>query len=189
MSKYSSILASLHPVQHGTHLNRVSKYQEYEHEWNISAIQCPIDIKDIGKFEHQNNISINVSVNRYEDKQIFPLRITTKTVAIHYVNLLCITAGWKISSRICERIEQTGIKSITNNRKHRTYFCWYCLHGCASEEVLKKHLKRCKLHGAQKIKFPEVGDKKGAWKSQVYKSRIPAKFTFCHLRGFQKHIM
>ena len=123
MSKYSSILASLHPVQHGTHLNRVSKYQEYEHEWNISAIQCTIDIKDIGKFEHQNNISINVSVNRYEDKQIFPLRITTKTVAIHYVNLLCITAGWKISSRICERIEQTGIKSITNNRKHRTYFC------------------------------------------------------------------
>ena len=72
-----SILASLHP--------------EYEHELNMSRIQYPADIKDIGKFEHQNNISVNVY--GYEDKKIFPLRITTVIVARDLVNLLYITAG------------------------------------------------------------------------------------------------
>ena len=57
----------------------------------MSGIQCPVDIKDINRFEHQNNISVNVC--EYEDKKIFPLRITTMTAASHHVNLLYITAG------------------------------------------------------------------------------------------------
>ena len=70
---------------------KVSKHREYEHELNMSRIQYPADIKDIGKFEHQNNISVNVY--GYEDKKIFPLRITTVIVARDLVNLLYITAG------------------------------------------------------------------------------------------------
>ena len=34
----------------------------------MSGIQYPVDIKDIGKFEHQNNISVNVY--GYEDKNM-----------------------------------------------------------------------------------------------------------------------
>ena len=83
-----SILASLHPVQHNSY--RVSKYQAYEHQLNMSGIEYSVDIKHIVKFEHQNNISVNVY--EYEDKKIFPLRITIMTVARHYVNLLYITA-------------------------------------------------------------------------------------------------
>ena len=70
---------------------RVPKYQEYEHELSMSGIQYPVDIKGIGKFEHQSNISINVYRN--EDKKIFPLRITIVTVARDLLNLLYITAG------------------------------------------------------------------------------------------------
>ena len=64
-----SILASLHPVQRRNHLDRVSKYQEYEHDLIMSGIQYPADIKDIGKFEHQSNISVNVY--GCEDKKSF----------------------------------------------------------------------------------------------------------------------
>ena len=103
-----SILASLHPVQCKNHQFRVSKCQEYERESNISGIKYPVDIKDISKFEHQNNISI--SVYGYEDKKIFPLHISTMTAARHHVNLLYITAD--ISLRIGERLEQTGIETI-----------------------------------------------------------------------------
>ena len=42
-------------------------HQEHEHELNISGIQYPADIKDIGEFECQNNISINKY--GYEDKK------------------------------------------------------------------------------------------------------------------------
>ena len=86
-----SILASSHPVQYTNSPYRVSKYQEYEHELHMFGIQYPVDIKDIGKFEHQHNISVNVY--GYEDKKIFPLRITTMTAAKHHINLLYVTAG------------------------------------------------------------------------------------------------
>ena len=88
----------------------------------MSGIRYVIDIKDIGKFEHQNNVSVNVY--EYEDKNIFPLRMTNVTVARPQLN-----------------------------------FCQYCLHGCSSEEVLKTHMERCKLHGVQRIKLPEAGIK------------------------------
>ena len=55
-----SILVSLHPLQYRNDRDRVSKYQEYEHDLNMFGIQYPEDIKDIGKFEYQNNISINI---------------------------------------------------------------------------------------------------------------------------------
>ena len=55
-----SILVLLQPVQCRNNPYRVSKYQEYEHDLNMSGIQYHVDIKDIGKFEHQNNISVNV---------------------------------------------------------------------------------------------------------------------------------
>ena len=51
----------------------------------MSGIQNPVDIKDIDKFKHQNNISVNVY--GHEDKKIFPLRITTVTIARDHVNL------------------------------------------------------------------------------------------------------
>ena len=86
-----SILASLDPVHCRNSLHRVSKHQEYEHEFNMSGIQYPVDIKDIGKFKHQNNISVNVY--GHKDKKIFPLSITTETTARHHMNLLYITAG------------------------------------------------------------------------------------------------
>ena len=55
-----SILASLHPVQCRNNPDRVSKYRQYEHDLNMSGIQYSVDTKDIGKFEHQSNISVNV---------------------------------------------------------------------------------------------------------------------------------
>ena len=55
------ILASLHPVP------QRNNNQGYERELNMSGIQYPVDIKDIGKFEKQYNISVNVY--GYEDKK------------------------------------------------------------------------------------------------------------------------
>ena len=119
-----SILASLHPLQYRNNPDRGSKYQKYEHELNMSGIQYPIDVKDIGKSEHQNTISANVY--GYKNKNIFPLRITTVTTARHHVNLLYITA---------DETSQDLIRLVSrqyNNDNHKEYFCQYCLHGCIS---------------------------------------------------------
>ena len=55
-----SILGLLHPLQYWNNQFRVSKYQEYSREFNMSGIQYPADIKKISKFEHKNNINVNV---------------------------------------------------------------------------------------------------------------------------------
>ena len=59
-----------------------SKCQEYEHKLNMSGIQYPVDIKDIGKFQQENNISVNVY--GYKDKKNFPVR--------YYHHELCKTS-------------------------------------------------------------------------------------------------
>ena len=86
-----SILASLHSVQCRNHPDRVTNYEEYESELSMSGVKYLVDIKDIHKYEHQNNISVNVY--GCEDKKIFLLGITTMGIARRRMNLLYITAG------------------------------------------------------------------------------------------------
>ena len=177
-----SILASLHPVQQRNNPHRVSKYQEYERELNMSGIQYHVDMKDIGKFEQQNNV--NVNVYGYEDKKIFPLRITTITVARHHVSLLYIIAG-ETSHYVLMKDLSRLVSFQYNNNYHKKYFCQYCLHGCTSEEVLKNHLGRCKLHGAQRIKFPEADDKKGCGKVKFTKTEYQLPLPFIIYTDFK----
>ena len=107
----------------------------------MSGIQYPVDIKGISRFEHQNNISVNVY--GYKDKKIFLLRITTAAVARHHVNLLYIIAVEKFHYVLVNNLSRL-VSSQYNNHKSKTYFCQHCMHGCTSEEVLKNHLERCK---------------------------------------------
>ena len=80
----SSILALSHPVQYRNHLTRVSKYQEYEHDLNMSGIQYPVDIKGIGRFGYKNNISVKTSMGT----KIKNLPAAQDITWIYYTSLL-----------------------------------------------------------------------------------------------------
>ena len=112
-----SILALLHPVQHINSQHRVSKYQECERELNMSGIQYPVGVKDIEKFEYQNNISVNVY--GYKDKKIFPLRITTMTAASHCVNLLYISAGETLHYILVKDLSRLVLRQYNNDSNKR----------------------------------------------------------------------
>ena len=60
-----SILAHLHVVPPHQHGYRVEKYTPYENELNMEGITYPVAVKDVPKFEKQNDISVNVF--GYED--------------------------------------------------------------------------------------------------------------------------
>ena len=72
-----------------------------------------------------------------------------------------------------------------NNENNKTYFCQYCFHGCISEEVLKNHLGRCKLHRAQRIKLPEVDDKKRRNKVKFTKAEYQLRLPFVFYVDFK----
>ena len=80
-------------------------------------------------------------------KKIFPLRITTVTTARQHVNLSYITAS-KTSHYVLLKDLSRLVLRQDNNDNNKRYFCQFCLHDCISEEVLKNHSGRCKLHGA-----------------------------------------
>ena len=106
------------------------------------------------------------------------------TAASHHVNLLYITAG-KTSHCVLVKDLSRLVSRQYNNYKRKHYFCQYCLHGCTSEEVLKNHLGRCKLHGAQRIKLPEADNKKGRDKVKFTKTEYQLRLPFVIYADFE----
>ena len=148
----------------------------------MSRILYPIRIKDISKFEHQNNISINVY--GYEDKKVFPSRITTMTAARYHMNLLYITAGKTSHYVLVEDLSRLVLRQY-NNDNNKRYFCQYCLHGCISEEVSKNYFGRFKLYEARRIKLPEADDKKGRGKGKFTKTKYQLRIPFVIYADFE----
>ena len=120
-----SILASLHPVQHRNHPDRVTKYQEYESELNMSGVKYPIDIKILTNLNTKTTLvlmSMDLKI-----KKIFLLCITTTSIARHRMNLLYITAG-ETSHYVLLKDLSRLISRQNNNHNNKKYFWQYCLH-------------------------------------------------------------
>ena len=65
-------------------LYKLFNYQQFQHELDFSGMEFPVTIDKIGRFEKQNNISVNVF--GFENV-LFPMYITKEHFDIH-VNLL-----------------------------------------------------------------------------------------------------
>ena len=57
------MLSALHPVNRRDSNHRVCKYKKYESELNFTGIDFPVALKDLAKFEQQNNISLMYMVS------------------------------------------------------------------------------------------------------------------------------
>ncbi|XP_011859268.1 PREDICTED: uncharacterized protein LOC105556765 [Vollenhovia emeryi] len=80
-----SVVAALHPAER--HADRESSYPDYITELNVQDIEFPVTLNQIKKFEHSNDISINVYC--IENKEILPIQLTTRKKEKH-VNLLYV---------------------------------------------------------------------------------------------------
>ena len=105
-------------------------------------------------------------------------------VARHHVNLLYISAD-ETSHQVLVKDLSRLISIQYNNHNDKYYFCQYCLHGCTSEKVLKNHMERCKLHGAQRIKLLKADDKKGRGKIKFTKTKYQLYLPFVIYADFE----
>ena len=84
-------------------------------------------LRDIDRFE---NLNENVSVNAfaYEEKKIFPVKITNAKGRQYHVNLLVITDN---ESHHFIPIESLNRLLVRQYKKYngRLYFCPYCVYG------------------------------------------------------------
>ena len=151
--KYS-ILSALHYQEIKKDHFRPSKYIKWLNELNFDGIDFPVDLKDIDKFENQNSYRINVL--GYENKEIYPLRISNKILSEGVakttneltINLLLINDG---NSDVEKNNHYVWIKDLSrllskqiSNYNGKRFICIRCFNYFTFESTFKKHEEICK---------------------------------------------
>ena len=114
---------------------RVSNLRKFTDNYNWSGLEFPVSIKDIGKFETRNNISVNVLA--VEGRDIYIHRKGRRMMG-QEINLLMVSE---------DGINHyTAIKSLSrllksSNTKHecKQHFCMNCLQGFTQESSKDQH--------------------------------------------------
>lgn len=133
---------------------RISKRLKKEVEkLNFNGIEFPMKVKDISKFENQNDISVSVYYfqNNFENKlELCPLRIS-KVKNEDHVLLLYIS-----DENNSHYVLMKDLSPFVNKKqKSKNFICKYCLHSFYKKELLEKHELECSIHTPVKMDLPQ----------------------------------
>src|ERR1700755_2580618 len=99
-----------------------TKVREASKKYNWKGIEFPVQLKQISKFENQNDVSVNVF--GLDDKEIlYPLRIT-KIEKTKHVDLLLISDNENTHYLLMKHLSPF----INKKHENKTYPCRFCLH-------------------------------------------------------------
>ena len=179
------ILAHLFPKHNrNDQASRISNpraYEEHLNDINTDNVQFPLQIRDVGKLEYLNNLSVNI-FTLDSKARVIPIRISNKNDSVdenRVIDLLYIVNG--VNTHYCLITNLAGLcRPQQSSHCNSKYLCRRCLHFCASEESYKNHIERCANHDAQKTTFPRRNDPKGRDKvrfTQVAR-QLPLPFYF-----------
>ena len=131
---------------------RVSNLRKFMDNYDWSGLEFPVSIKDIGKFETRNNISVNV------------LAVEGRDIYIHRkgqrmgreINLLMVSEdGIR---------HYTAIKSLSRllssknyNTKRKQHFCMNCLQGFTHESSRDQHQVYYENNESVRVEMPKQG--------------------------------
>ena len=140
-----AVIAALRWEEINNNPERISKLKRFEKDFDWSGIGFPVSVKEIGKFEFRNQISINLLV--IEGKQIYICRkggnheriINLMIIGNHYVAI-------KSLSRL--------LSSKNTNHKGNEYFCMNCLQGFKEESSGNEHIDYFIDNESVKVEMP-----------------------------------
>ena len=127
---------------------RVSNLRKFMDNYDWSGLEFPVSIKDTGKFETRNNISVNVLAVEGRDVYIhrkgqrvgreINLLMVSKDGIWHYIAI-------KSLSRLLSR--------KNSNTKRKQHFCMNCLQGFTQESSRDQHQVYCKNNESVKVEM------------------------------------
>ena len=161
--------------EHGERLSKQMRKDSEKFDW--SGIEFPVSLKQIDKFENNNNYAINVF--GYEYAVVYPLRISEKKNE-KVINLLLI-ANEETNHYCWIKNMSRLLSSEINNHQHKRHFCYRCLNSFISVKSLDKHKEYCQNNEAVKIEMPMFKDDEGKFLGPKYiyfknfykKQRVP----------------
>ncbi|EZA53831.1 hypothetical protein X777_06696 [Ooceraea biroi] len=163
-----AVVAALY--QSATHADRTVHYPDYTTVLDVSGIEFPMTLDQIGRFERNNDISINVFAENDDNRRgvIVPLRLTDRKRDRH-VNLLYVPDSHAEQPGHFAWIRDLSrlVSAQCSRKQHRKYICDRCLHYFPTEERLAAHIIDCA------IALPSENDKLLAFRNYKRKERAP----------------
>ena len=165
-----AITSAVFPAKRdGERLSKQMRKDSEKFDW--TGIEFPVSLKQIDKFENQNNYAINVL--GYEGV-VYPLRLSKRDKQV--INLLLI-ANEETNHFCWIKNMSRLLSSEVNNHQHKLH----CLNSFYSVKSLDKHKEYCQSNEAVKIEMPMFKDDEGKFLGPKYiffkhhykKQRVP----------------
>ncbi|KMQ83064.1 hypothetical protein RF55_21035, partial [Lasius niger] len=169
-----AVVAALYPAER--HMERESSYPHYTKVLNLQDIEFPVTVNQIKRFEHANDISINVYtlILRGEGNVgIAPIRLSELKKDKH-VNLLYVEDPHNNSVGHFTWIKNLSrlVSSQLSKKEHMKYICDRCLHYFHSDDKLQSHMVDCREMNDCAILLPR-DDKWLTFENYYNKERLP----------------
>ena len=145
-----AVIAALKWKDLDCHPEKVSKLRNYEGLLDWSGIRFPTPVKDIGMFEDNNGIGVNVL--GIEDKRVYILRKSSDYKIT--INLMLISELNRKHYVVVKSLSKLLASSNSKN-KGEQHFCKNCLHGFKTEASMVKHYGYCGNNDSVKIEMPK----------------------------------
>ena len=131
---------------------RVSNLRKFMDNYDWSGLEFPVSIKDIGKFETRNNISVNV------------LAVEGRDIYIHRkgrrmgreINLLMVSEDGIQHYTAIKSLSRL-LSSKNSNTKHKQHFCMNCLQGFMQELSRDQHQAYCEDNKSVRVEMLKQG--------------------------------
>ena len=144
---------------------RVSNLMKFMDNYDWSGLEFPVSIKDIGKFETRNNISVNVLA--VEGRDIYIHRKSRRMMGPVGPGSRSNPMGREISLLMVSKDgirHYTAIKSLSrllssknSDTKRKQHFCMNCLQGFMQELSRDQHQVYCEDSESVRVEMPKQG--------------------------------
>ena len=128
----SAVIAALEFPNIKSHPERISNLIKFSNNYDWSGLEFPVLTKDIGSFEINSGVSINVLA--VEGREIYIHRKSRQVG--HEINLLFIHEDGINHYTVIKSLSRL-LSSSNSNAKHKQHFCTNCLQGFTRELSIK----------------------------------------------------
>ena len=161
-----AVTRALSPVDRDAErITKTLKIQAEKYNWN--DIESPTKLKDIHKFEKNNNVNVNVFSFDDETKKVYTLRLS-KSDHKETINLFLYNEHYGVVKNLSRLVS-----GQLNKQDHKKYICLRCLNHFKSSESLEKHLELCQNHDHQHHVYPNENNKYAFFKQHQKMHRVP----------------
>ena len=129
---------------------RVLNLRKFTDNYDWSGLEFPVSIKDIGKFENRNNISVNVLA--VEGRDIYIHRKSRRMGP--EINLLMVSDDG-INHYTAIKSLSRLLSSENSNTKHKQHFCMNCLQGFTKELSKDQYQVYCEDNESVRVEMPK----------------------------------